>query len=71
MFTLNSTYETVVAERDAALAKVKVIRKLADERKAELTKSQKALETMNKKYQYKVADHHKEREAKEKAKRSA
>ena len=71
MFTLNSTYETVVAERDAALAKVKVIRKLADERKVELTKSQKALETLNKKYDWLNTEHAKVREAKEKANRSA
>jgi len=57
LFTFNHTHANVIAERDAALAKVKVIRKLADERKAELTKSQKALMSMT--------------EAKAKAKRSA
>ena len=47
LFTFNSTHATVIAERDAAVAKVKVLRKLADERKAELTKSHGALESMS------------------------
>tara|TARA_B100001059_G_C17747687_1_gene535306 strand:- start:142 stop:846 length:705 start_codon:yes stop_codon:yes gene_type:complete len=71
LFTFNHTHANVIAERDAALAKVKVIRKLADERKAELTKSQKALETLNKKYDWLNTEHEKVRQAKVKAKRSA
>ena len=47
MFTLNSTHATVVAERDAARAKVKVLRKLADERKDELIKTHEGLEAMS------------------------
>lgn len=70
LFTFNRTHANVVAERDAALAKVKVIRKLADERKDELKKCQNTLVDMNQKYQCKVTDHQKEREAKEKANRS-
>lgn len=71
LFTFNHTHANVIAERDAALAKVKVIRKLADERKAELIKTQKALETLNKKYDWLNTEHAKVRQAKEKANRSA
>lgn len=71
LFTFNHTHANVIAERDAALAKVKVIRKLADERKAELIKTQKALETLNKKYDWLNTEDEKVRQAKEKAHRSA
>lgn len=70
LFTFNTTYAEVVAERDAAVAKVKVVGKLADERKVELTKSQKALETLNKKYDWLNTEHEKVRQAKVKAERS-
>jgi len=71
LFTFNHTHANVVAERDAALAKVKVLRKLADERKVELKKSQSDLVEMTRKYQCHVIHHKKEIEAKEKANRSA
>ena len=71
LFVLGSTYANVVADRDAALAKIKVLRKLADERKVELKKSEKALETLNKKYDWLNTEDAKVREAKEKANLSA